>query len=114
MILNGKVSNPGELRTSIILKSRTASGDAGGFQTPTWTTVATVLAKWSNAHGSEVWTADMAGAKQAATVMIRYRSGLDTTCAVEKGGVLYEIVSIDDIQERHEYMELKVQRMGSG
>ena len=114
MILNGKVSNPGELRTSITLKRRTASGDAGGFQKPTWTTVATVLAKWINAHGSEVWTADMAGAKQAATVMIRYRSGLDTTCAVEKGGVLYEIVSIDDIQERHEYMELKVQRMGSG
>ncbi len=114
MILKGKVINPGELRTVITLKKRVVTIDAGGFQTQTWAKIADVWAKWTNAHGYEVWTADMAGAKLPATVLIRYRSDIDTTCAIEKGTELYEIVSIDDIQERHEYQEIKVQRLESG
>lgn len=114
MILNGKVLNPGELRTAITLKKRTVTSDVGGFPVQSWSKIADVLAKWTNAHGSEVWTADMAGAKLPATVLIRYRSDIDTTCAIEKGTELYEIVSIDDIQERHEYQEIKVQRLESG
>lgn len=114
MNLNGKVFNPGELRTQVTLKSRSVSTETGGFQTPVWSTLATVWAKWVNVHGSEVWAAQMAQAREAATVTIRWRSGLDRTCAVEKGGTLYEVVSLDDIGERHEYIELKVQRMGGG
>ena len=114
MNLNGRTMNPGDLRTPITLKSRTAPSDAGGFQVPSWTTIADVLAKWINVHGSESWSAQMAGAKKAATVLIRYRSDLNEKCAVEKGGELYEIVSMDDIQERHEYLELKVQKWSEG
>lgn len=114
MNLNGKVFNPGELRTKITLKKRTVSSDNGGFQLPGWSNIKEVKSKWINVHGAEGWTANMAGAEMPATVTIRYRSDVDATCAVEKGTLLYEIVSIDDIQERHEYMELKVKRMGSG
>ena len=114
MILSGKPINPGELRTSVVLKTRTVSTETGGFQKPTWSTLATVWARWTNVHGQEVWTAESVQALQPATVLIRYRTGLDTTCAVLLGSILYEIVSIDDIQERHEYLELKVKRMGSG
>lgn len=114
MNLNGKPTNPGEMRTSVVIKSRTVSQTAGGYQTPTWATVATVWSRWSNVHGSEVWQAQAQGANAPATVLIRYRSGVDTTCALEKGGVLYEIISMDNIQERNEYLELKVQRMKSG
>ena len=32
----------------------------------------------------------------------------DETCAVLLGSVRYEIVSIDDVRQRHEYLELKV------
>jgi SPP1 family predicted phage head-tail adaptor len=114
MNLNGKVINPGELRTSITLQQRSATGDVGGFVVPGWSTLATVWARWQNAHGAEVWTAQSVQAEQAATVLIRYRTGLDTTCAVLNGSDQYEIVSIDDIQNRHEYLELKVKRMRSG
>lgn len=114
MILRGKVINPGELRTAITLKKRTVTSDTGGFPVQSWSKIADVWAKWTNAHGTEVWTADMAGAKMPATVLIRYRSDIDTTCAVEKGTQMYEIVSIDNIQERNEYLEIKVQRLESG
>ncbi len=114
MNLNGKVTNPGELRTLISLQQRTITTNDGGFQEPTWTTIGNVYSKWENAHGSEVWAADAAGAEQPATVLIRYNRELDTTCAVLKGSTRFEILSIDDIRERHEYMELKVKRMREG
>ena len=114
MDLNGKVTNPGEMHTRISLQERvTAAGD-GGFIQQSWSTIASVWARWTNVHGSEVWAAQSVQAQQPATVLIRYRAGLDTTCAVLMGSERFEIVSIDDIQERHEYLELKVQRMRSG
>lgn len=113
MNLNGKTFNPGQLRTQVTLKRRTVS-DVGGFQIPSYTTVAQVWARWNNAHGSEVWAADAAGASRPATVVIRYRADIDATCAVDKSGLLFEIVSLDDIEERHEYIELKVKRIMEG
>jgi SPP1 family predicted phage head-tail adaptor len=114
MNLGGKTTNPGELRTSIALQSRTVASGDGGFKVAGWSTQATVWAKWSHAHGAEVWTAQAVQAEAPATVLIRYYAGLDTTWAVLKGSDRYEIVSVDDIFERHEYMELKVKRMGAG
>ncbi len=114
MNLDGKVTNPGELRTQITLQRRTVTTNAGGFQAPAWSNIGSVYCKWVNAHGSEVWSAAAAGAEQPATVFIRYNEELDTTCAVLLNSVRFEIVSIDDIRERHEYMELKVKRMREG
>jgi SPP1 family predicted phage head-tail adaptor len=113
MNLNGKTFNPGQMRTQIILKLRTVS-DTGGFQVPSHVTIATVWARWNNLHGSEVWAADATGAIEPATAVIRYRTDVDATCAVEKDGKLYEIVSIDDIEDRHEYIELKLKRITEG
>ncbi len=113
MNLNGKISNPGEMRTRIVLKKRTVT-KASGFQSVTPVVVATVWAKWINAHGSEVWAAQAAQAVQTATVLIRYRSDVDTTYLVEKGGQDWEIVAVDNIQERNEYLELKVRLVTAG
>jgi SPP1 family predicted phage head-tail adaptor len=114
MKIGEKVTNPGELRTQVTLQSRTVSTETGGFLTPAGSTIAVVWARWVNTHGSEAWTAASMGAEQAATVTIRYRSGIDRTCAVLKGSDRYEIVSIDNIGERSEYLELKVKRWQSG
>lgn len=113
MNLNGRVTNPGELRTKITLQQRDTS-QTGGFLQPVWSDIATVWAKWVNLHGAEVWASQSIGAEQAATVTIRYRTGVDCTCAVLNGSERYEIVAVDDIQARHEYLELKVTRMRSG
>jgi SPP1 family predicted phage head-tail adaptor len=114
VIIGDKVVNPGELRTQISLQSRTITDQTGGFQKPTWSTIAMVWSRWKNAHGAESLQAALVGAEAPATVLIRYRSGLDQTCAVLKGSERYEIISIDDIEERHEYQELKVKRMKAG
>jgi SPP1 family predicted phage head-tail adaptor len=114
MRLGTKITNPGEIRTKITLQSRTVVQDAGGFSVPGWTTIAAVWSKWINAHGSDVLQAQIEKVDAPATVLIRYRSGVDTTCAVLKDSLRYEIISIDNIQERSEYLELKVIRMKAG
>ena len=114
MNLSGTPTNPGQMRTSIILQKRTTTSDDGGFMIPAWADIAVVWSKWANVHGNEVWAAQTAQAVQPATVTIRYRDDVDLTCAVLKGTTRYEIVSMDDIQERHEYIEMKVQRMAEG
>jgi SPP1 family predicted phage head-tail adaptor len=109
MNLNGRPSNPGELRTPVTLKKRTVETMTGGFQKPAYSTLASnVMVKWVNAHGSEAWSAGTLDAVRTATVTLRYRSDVDETCVVVKGSEIYEIVSMDNIQERNEYLELKV------
>ena len=113
MILNGKPSNPGELRTPITLQGPTILTDGGGAQRAGWANLvdAAVKAKWINLHGAEVWAANQAGITvSAATVTIRYRTDVTTRCSILKGNVRWEIVSLDNIQERNEYLELKVKR----
>ncbi|NMC84293.1 MAG: phage head closure protein [Anaerolineaceae bacterium] len=115
MILNGRVFNPGEMRTTITLENRSVSTETGGFKSPTWTPIVCVRAKWINAHGSEVWAADAVQAQQPATVTMRYQAGFDSTCAVTKDEKRFEVIgSVDDIENRHEYMQFKVRLMRNG
>lgn len=114
MILNGKVINPGEFRTQITLEERAEATSSGGYKSPTWSPLKTVWSRWKNAHGAESFQAALEGVSAPATVLIRYIDGLDETCAVLKGANRYEIISIDNIEERSEYIELKVRRMKGG
>lgn len=114
MILNGRTINPGELRTLVTLESRSVSTETGGFRSQSWTEEARVYGRWTNIHGGEVWTAEAVQARKPATLLLRYRSDVDLTWAVSLGGVRYQIVSIDNIQQRGEYMELALQELRSG
>lgn len=115
MNLNGKTINPGELRTPVLLAPRTVSTETGGFPkaAPNTASQVSAWAKWTNVHGSEAWTASSQGIEQAATVLIRYNSSLDESWYISKdnGVSWYEIVSMDNIQQRGEFIELKVKRV---
>jgi len=114
MRIGNTITNPGELDTKITLHRRTVTTGAGGFQKPALVKIDDVWSKWTNVHGQEAWIASSVQANAAATVLIRYNSQIDPTCVVEKEGQYYEIVSLDDIQNRHEYIELKVKRWQPG
>lgn len=114
MIIGNRMTNPGELRTRVTLLRRTMTADPGGAQVPGTAVIGQAWVRWENVHGSEVWQAAAVAAEKAATVLLRYQPGLDTTCLVQLGSEIYEVVSVDDIQQRHEYMELKVKRWVEG
>jgi len=111
MNLNGKPFNPGELRTSVLFQSSALTQDAGGAQVPAYTDLDTAKVKWVNAHGNEAVSADAAKSSQRATVTRRYHSAVDETTFIVKDGQRWQVISVDDIQLRHEYMELVVERV---
>lgn len=114
MKIGASITNPGDMRTRISLNQRTVLPGTGGFQTRTLVEIADVYCKWVGMHGSEAWAASTMNAMRAATVTIRYRDDVDETCVVTLNDEDYEIVSMDDIRQRHEYIELKVQLVKSG
>ncbi len=112
MILNGKVVNPGQLNTKIVLKPRDGVKDAGGFVQPVETQKITVWARWINTHGAEAMQASASGFNDLATALIRYRPEVDETWRVVYRGKSYEIKSIDNVREKNEYLELRLARTG--
>lgn len=110
MNLNGKPFNPGDLRTKVLFQNPVLSKDAGGAQYPTtYTDLDSPLVKWINAHGAEVVTSDATRAVRRATVTRRYHPEVSELSSLVKDGVRWQVISVDDIQERHEYMELVVE-----
>ncbi len=110
MIIGGRVWNPGEMRTTVTMQQRQMVQDVGGHLSPQWTTVATVKAKWVNAHGAEAVQAAALGHEQAATVTVRFLPGMDATWSLLMDGQRYAIVSVDNVLDRDQLLELKVRR----
>lgn len=68
--------------------------------------------KWVNAYGSEVFTAMQAQIQEPATLTMRYSPQIQPDQLIYKVGdpVPYEIISINDVEERHCWLEVKVCR----
>ena len=111
-----KFANPGELRTPVIFKKVTRTVNANGFPEETETALfggAPILCKWVNAHGTEVWAQAQQEVRDRATLTLRWSPALtDETllCCRAGDNVPFEIVSADDVENRHEWIELTVQR----
>jgi SPP1 family predicted phage head-tail adaptor len=110
MILNGKMSNPGEMRTFVTFQNPTLSEDASGAQVAAWADAAAVWVKWVNAHGQEAANSDALKSVQRATVTMRYLSSISALTSLLKSGERWQVISLDNIQERSEYLELVVER----
>jgi SPP1 family predicted phage head-tail adaptor len=110
MKLGNRITNPGDLRTLVTIQNPTINTGAGHAQTVSWSDVETVYAKWTNAHGQDVLTSDALKAVLRATVLIRYNAAVTGRSAILKDGERWKVIgSPDDIQDRHEYMELVVE-----
>lgn len=70
------------------------------------------MCKWVNAYGSEVYTAQAAGLTEPATLTMRYTPKVTPTCLIYKGADLrpYEVISVNDVEDRHAWLEVKVSR----
>lgn len=117
-----KYANPGELRTPVYFVRAVNDTDAEGTLTKEQASVFAdengkalpVFCKWVNSHGTEVFEAMRLDLNEPATLTVRYSPKLlDKTLTVKKdldAEEAYEVVSIDDVEERHRWLEIKVQR----
>lgn len=119
--------NPGELRTEIVLAEVRTALDEEGYEIqeeiPLFDGVP-IRCKWVNVHGREVYEAERLNLREMATLTMRYSPQINPRCRIwkcselegleseqEKAALAYEIVSMDDIQNRHELLEIKVKRV---
>jgi len=111
----------GELRTRIRIQHNLKTTAQSGFNKDIWVDIGNIseaeqpkyiYAKWQNAFGNEVWVAESAQVKNSATITIRYNPLVKSTCRILRDdGVIYQIVSIDDVDQRHRFMQIKVKAM---
>lgn len=74
-----------------------------------------IWTKWENAHGSEAWAASRAQAMAPATVSVWYDARITRQCRVlDDAGIVYGIVSLDDIRREHRQIEMKVRASVNG
>lgn len=111
-----KRANPGELRTRIEIHDYHSVLDQDGYEIGQWINVfgegGLVHCKWVNAHGTEVLTAKQLGLRELATLTMRYTPKLTSRCRIFRIGdpAPYEVISIDNVENRNEWLEVKVQR----
>ncbi len=129
-----KHANAGELRTPIIIEKYTETQNDNGYPIKTWVNVfgtgKVYRVKWVNAHGTEVFEAMRLELNEPATLTCRYSPLIDpkknsgskyrilyaddaSKTAAEKEKLCFEIISIDNVENRNQWMEIKVKRQVS-
>lgn len=117
-----KFANPGELRTPVLFMREVKTVDEDAVTTVEEQCVfgkdendadIPIYCKWVNVHGYEVWQAKELELADPATITTRYSPLLiDETLIVYKYGDdrPYEVVSIDNVEQKNVWLEIKVQR----
>ena len=93
-----------------------------GAETPvySWELQPLARCKWINAHGSDAFENHRLQLGQTATLTMRYSSLITPTCVLWKESETgttdfpllnsWEIVSFDDVEDRHQFLEIVVKR----
>ncbi|NNG67340.1 phage head closure protein [Caldanaerobacter subterraneus] len=103
--------NPGLLRNRITLQKKVDLTDPDGFTTQQWQDIATVWAAAENLHGREYWEAAAIQAENTVKFTIRYRPDVDQTMRILFKGKVYNILSVDNIKYRNEFIEIKAREL---
>lgn len=107
-----KSARIGEMHTKITVKALTPGMDADGYPTEKWTDVFTVWCNWKNAHGTELYETMRLDLKEVATITMRYSDKINQRCQIfrESDTEPYEIISIDNVEDKRRFLEIKVKR----
>lgn len=98
--------NAGDLTRRITIQSKTVTQDTDGAEIVVYSTLATVWAQVITNSGREFYAAQKINAETTAVFRIRYRTGIETTSRVQYGNRYFDILHINDVDERHEEITL--------
>lgn len=111
-----KLANAGELRTAVYFFRIDRTTDDENVSSEEEVNVFgegnAVMCKWVNAHGTETFTAMQLQLREPATITCRYSPLINRKLVVykESDPDPYEVISVDDVENRHRFLEIKVQR----
>lgn len=118
-----KRARAGDLRTVVYFRRVLKTTDGKGYAHQQEEYVFTdgegrelgIHCKWVNAHGTEVFSAMQLQIREPATLTMRYSPLIDPAMLVYKGKDPrpYEIISLNNVEDRGKWLEIKVQRKGA-
>jgi len=113
------------MATAIRIQKKTTTMDQDGFPVDTWADVINedILCEWKNKFGGQVYSAASVDAVEPASIRLWYIPGIDETCRVirmddstiqKELNPIFEIINVDDVEKRHQQLELEVKRYVEG
>lgn len=100
--------------TRVVILAPVENRDRDGYANKTYVSplAAPIRVKWINAHGSEAAEAKQLGLHEKATLTTRYRPTITTDCIVQRlpDKAEFEIVSVNDVDNHHRWLEIVVKR----
>lgn len=96
----------GRLRHRLTLQSQTETRDAYGGSIITWSTEATVWGAIEPLSGREYFAQAQIQSEVAVRIVMRYRTGIDTTWRVKNDGLIYNIESVINDSSRDRMLTL--------
>lgn len=116
-----ELTDPGAMRTWIQVIRRSIEKDKDGYENVLREPVLRTRVRWVNARGAYenrfASTQNTDTAKrvvEVATVTMRYTDKVSITDEIEKDGKTYEIIAINNINDRKRYLKLDLQRLERG
>lgn len=100
--------NPGELNKRIEFYAKSATTDGDGFYSDTETLYYSCFAKFSRTSGTEMMKAGADMSEVNARFLIRYpkTKTIIESLVLKYNGNTYEIVFVNDYEDKHEYIEI--------
>ena len=96
----------GRLRHRLALQSKTSTRDSYGAAVIGWTLVDTVWGAIEPLSGREYFSHEQVQAEAKVRIVIRYRSGVDTTWRVSHGGKFYDVLDVLNENTRNRMLTL--------
>lgn len=107
--------NAGQLRHLVEIQRPVDMGtDAAGNRLVSWVTDYTVYASPRDVSGREYLAAAAIQAESVVTLVIRYLSELTTDMRVMWGGAPWDIVQVNHLEYRGDWMTIKIKRVAHG
>ena len=101
----------GRLRHRVTIQSPVVATNGYGERIVTWSTVATVWAAVEPLRGREFFDAEQVQAEISHRVVLRFRSGINSSMRLLHLSRVLHIQAIIDVDERHREMQLMCREM---
>lgn len=96
-----------ELRHRITIQRLITEINENGFEIEQWQNYKSVWASIANLHGREYYAAAAINAENTMKFIIRYTEGIENSMRIFFKYKTYNIISIDNIKYRNQYIEIK-------
>lgn len=108
------IKSIGEMRTRVTIRRIRSGIDAEGFNTRAYEDLfpGAVWCKWEWERGTETFENERQRLEERAVITMRYSNKPAPRCVLwkDKETEPWEVVSINDIDERHRWMQLTLKR----